>query len=369
MLSGMIQNLQGLQGLQANQVKMDEFQTQKMNRSKATELLRSYQETQDPAKLNEAILLDGELANNVLAGLDLNNKAVLQREADDFITARSLIADDEKFGKWAAGRIDEMAANKQDPSRLMSLVQARQADGVDAAKVGLDAYGAALVNKGALKPELFATKETKQAPYQQGQGEMSGFVFDPNTGKFKIDEAARQAYTNAKTKQESGDKLGLKDMVTLNKEISAITKDATMIHRTAQDIDKLKNIGGGPASISIVYKFMKSLDPTSVVREGEFATAENAAGVPDTVANIYNKLINGERLPQSVIDDFSLTAKELANTAVDSAETEVNDYLNTFGDSFDKDFAGRLKDRVPKRFEVKSKEIKIGKYGVSEVGK
>jgi hypothetical protein len=48
MLSGMLNNLQGLQGLQANQVKMDEFQTQRMNRSKATELLRSYQETQDP---------------------------------------------------------------------------------------------------------------------------------------------------------------------------------------------------------------------------------------------------------------------------------------------------------------------------------
>jgi hypothetical protein len=369
MLSGMIQNLQGLQGLQANQVKMDEFQTQKMNRSKATELLRSYQETQDPAKLNEAILLDGELANNVLAGIGIQDKARMQRAADDYIALTGSLGNKDQFNQLAAQRLDNILAAGGNPSDTLAVVKAYNEQGPEAAKAMLQPVGAALVNKGVLRPELFATKEAKQAPYQQGQGEMSGFVFDPNTGKFTIDEAARQAYTNAKTKQESGDKLGLKDMVTLNKEISAITKDATMIHRTAQDIDKLKNIGGGPASISIVYKFMKSLDPTSVVREGEFATAENAAGVPDTVANIYNKLINGERLPQSVIDDFSLTAKELANTAVDSAETEVNDYLNTFGDNFDKDFAGRLKDRVPKRFEVKPKEIKIGKYGVSEVGK
>lgn len=41
---------------------------------------------------------------------------------------------------------------------------------------------------------------------------------------------------------------------------------------------------------------MKMLDPSSVVREGEFATAQNAASVPDAVRNIYNKAQTGQRL-------------------------------------------------------------------------
>jgi len=32
------------------------------------------------------------------------------------------------------------------------------------------------------------------------------------------------------------------------------------------------------------------------VREGEFLTAQNAAGVPDQVRNLYNRVLSGERL-------------------------------------------------------------------------
>ena len=43
---------------------------------------------------------------------------------------------------------------------------------------------------------------------------------------------------------------------------------------------------------------MKMLDPTSVVREGEFATAQNATGVPERIRNSFNKAMSGERLGQ-----------------------------------------------------------------------
>lgn len=54
--------------------------------------------------------------------------------------------------------------------------------------------------------------------------------------------------------------------------------------RTAQD------------DISLVFLYMKSLDPTSTVREGEYATARNAAGVPDRVRNMWNQLVDGKFL-------------------------------------------------------------------------
>lgn len=52
-----------------------------------------------------------------------------------------------------------------------------------------------------------------------------------------------------------------------------------------------------PASdIAFIYQYMKILDPTSVVREGEFATAQNAAGIPDRIRNAYNQTMKGTRL-------------------------------------------------------------------------
>lgn len=48
--------------------------------------------------------------------------------------------------------------------------------------------------------------------------------------------------------------------------------------------------------VAIVFQYMKMLDPSSVVREGEYATASNAGGVPTQVQNMYNRAINGSFL-------------------------------------------------------------------------
>ena len=66
---------------------------------------------------------------------------------------------------------------------------------------------------------------------------------------------------------------------------------------------------------------MKMLDPGSVVREGEFATAQNAAGVPERIMNIYNKLITGERLNVSQRNSFKGQAKNLYSSALESEKT------------------------------------------------
>jgi hypothetical protein len=60
---------------------------------------------------------------------------------------------------------------------------------------------------------------------------------------------------------------------------------------------------------------MKMLDPGSVVREGEFATAQNATGVPERIQNIYNKVVSGERLNASQRNSFKGQAKKLYESA------------------------------------------------------
>jgi hypothetical protein len=67
--------------------------------------------------------------------------------------------------------------------------------------------------------------------------------------------------------------------------------------------------------LSLIFGYMKILDPGSVVREGEFATAQNAAGVPERIQNIYNKVVSGERLSGSQRSAFKGQAGKLYETA------------------------------------------------------
>lgn len=73
-----------------------------------------------------------------------------------------------------------------------------------------------------------------------------------------------------------------------------------------------KNPQPSPASdISLVFNYMKMNDPGSTVREGEYATAQNAAGLPDQVRNVYNKMLTGETLSDSQRKDFLQAAQQL----------------------------------------------------------
>jgi hypothetical protein len=63
--------------------------------------------------------------------------------------------------------------------------------------------------------------------------------------------------------------------------------------------------------ISMVYGYMKILDPGSTVMQGEQATASNAGGIPDRVKALYNQALNGERLADPVRQDFYAQARNL----------------------------------------------------------
>jgi hypothetical protein len=67
----------------------------------------------------------------------------------------------------------------------------------------------------------------------------------------------------------------------------------------------------GAGDLGMIYGYMKALDPGSVVREGEFATAEQAAGVPTQVLNLYNKIVNGERLTPEQRQQFLSASQDL----------------------------------------------------------
>ncbi len=67
--------------------------------------------------------------------------------------------------------------------------------------------------------------------------------------------------------------------------------------------------------LSLIFGYMKMLDPGSTVRESEFATVEQAAGVPERVINIFNKVRSGQKLTPGQRKSFKGQAKALFETA------------------------------------------------------
>lgn len=97
--------------------------------------------------------------------------------------------------------------------------------------------------------------------------------------------------------------------------------------------------------LALIFNYMKLLDPGSVVREGEFATAENSAGVSDQIRAKYNKVISGERLAPNTRADFVDRAGKLFNSAL-KQQQETN-----------KIFSNRAKKfGIPPEFVVRTPE-------------
>lgn len=108
-------------------------------------------------------------------------------------------------------------------------------------------------------------------------------------------------------------------------------RDVANSYRTIQ---RLQGSDSAAGDISLIFAYMKMLDPGSVVREGEFATAQNAAGIPDRVVNAYNKALNGERLNPRQRQDFVTQAKnifDVRGSRFREIEDEYRGYAEGYG--------------------------------------
>ena len=82
----------------------------------------------------------------------------------------------------------------------------------------------------------------------------------------------------------------------------------------------------GPSDIALVTKFMKVLDPTSVVREGEFITARESGSFESSMKNIIEKAKSGEILQPGQRKAFVKAAYNLYEKAMDRYTTKKGVY-------------------------------------------
>jgi hypothetical protein len=78
------------------------------------------------------------------------------------------------------------------------------------------------------------------------------------------------------------------------------------------------NTNTGVSDVAAVYQFVKALDPTSVVREGEIALLGEAKSLIDRIRGSAERVQKGRTLTPSLLRDMQAAAKGLRDIAYDS---------------------------------------------------
>jgi hypothetical protein len=139
-----------------------------------------------------------------------------------------------------------------------------------------------------------------------------------NTSKFT------QGYYNTPAGQKA---LNNEQQYNTNFNSNQVIKDYRVVEANAGTMKKVIESGvGGPGDLSIVYNFMKALDPNSVVRETEFATAAKSGNIFQGAFAKYNGYFKdkGGFLPNSVKQGFL----SIINSSLSTKAQQFNDFAS-----------------------------------------
>jgi hypothetical protein len=109
--------------------------------------------------------------------------------------------------------------------------------------------------------------------------------------------------------------------------IKDITKDYRKVETAYEKIRQSAKRGTAAGDMSMIFGIMKINDPGSTVREGEYATAEQAAGLPARILNFYHKAIDGQKLSAAQRADFMEQAKLLYGAQRGTADNQIENIL------------------------------------------
>lgn len=113
----------------------------------------------------------------------------------------------------------------------------------------------------------------------------------------------------------------------LRREFQARTKVYEELRTTYSNIESSSKAQTGQGDIALITGFMKMLDPGSVVRETEFSTARDTAGLYTRLENSLKKAESGQFLQAGQRNEFVSLAKQY----LDSAEKKAGEDKTALG--------------------------------------
>jgi hypothetical protein len=121
---------------------------------------------------------------------------------------------------------------------------------------------------------------------------------------------------------------GFKDAGELRRELKSdpVMKTFNEIDSAYKIIKTTMTKPSAAGDLAGVTKFMKLLDPASVVRESEVGMAKNATGLYDKLSNYYATISQGVSLSPAQRADFLRTATEFYNIAKEQKDSVTKQY-------------------------------------------
>lgn len=111
----------------------------------------------------------------------------------------------------------------------------------------------------------------------------------------------------------------------IRKEWQGRSKMYGELQGTFNTLQASANSANGPGDIALITGFMKMLDPGSVVRETEFATARDTAGLFTQLQNRLEKAQNGQLLSPQQRKEYVALSQKYLDSAQKKADQEKKD--------------------------------------------
>ena len=109
----------------------------------------------------------------------------------------------------------------------------------------------------------------------------------------------------------------------LRTEFDKASADFEESQRNLLSMETLADDGTGASDVNLVFSFFKVIDPSSTVREGEFAQAASTMGVPARIVTALARVDSGELLSADLRDELVDSARrQFAEKLVDQRERE-----------------------------------------------
>lgn len=271
----------------------------------------------------------------------------------------------------AGMRRDMFDLNKQQHQMQLDQMQRAQADR-DTAKANLQAYVSAMpdgpqkqqiiqaVQMGVPMKDVWDRLNPKQEPYSLGPGHVRFGADNTPVANVPIERKAPEGMQFG----ADGSLVAIPGYVAMRKEIAAAGRPMATTNVFNNTKDNFKNerdlrndFSGLPTTkafnevraaydqistslksaspagdLAAATKFMKILDPGSVVRESELGMAMAATGALDRVTNYAQMMISGQKLTQSQRQDFGDLARKLYEAAEGRYNASANEYRTTATD-------------------------------------
>lgn len=259
------------------------------------------------------------------------------QEQDVGLRKRALDIQEKQFGRAAAQddikRGDELIA--QTMGHVSEVIKSGLAVGTDPAK--LQQAVVPLVNSAkAIAQRVGRDPASLDAQVQATLTQPTGLTAASAAGTAAGTQKATSDIAEEATLKAAGTEGGLGKWKTLDEKVKAEgalrddylkqSKEFTTVRDYKDRMDNAPKTGAG--DIALIFSFMKVLDPGSTVREGEFATAANAAGVPNSILGMYNKLIGGGKLAEGAREEISGTADKIWQKAAERQSSLTNRFAD-----------------------------------------